>query len=50
MNNKQNMIWRKSLIDKKWIEFVGKDKTSDILHDPKFIEILCDVWKCSSFH
>ena len=40
----------KALIDKKWIEFVGKDKTSDILHDPKFIEILCDVWKCSSFH
>jgi hypothetical protein len=40
----------KVLIDKKWIEFVGKDKTSDILHDPKFIEILCDVWKCSSFH
>ena len=40
----------KTLIDKKWIEFVNKDKTSDILHDPKFIEILCDVWKCSSFH
>ena len=40
----------KALIDKKWIEFVGKDKTSDILHDPKFIEILCGVWKCSSFH
>ena len=38
------------LIDKKWIEFVEKDKTSSILHEPKFIEILCDTWKCSSFH
>ena len=38
------------MIDKEWDDFVENEKSSGILHDRQFIELLSKEWKCTPCH
>ena len=38
------------MINKEWNDFIKNEGSSGILHDEKFIEILCKEWKCIPCH